>query len=272
MRDTMRRVRAVQQRTAFRPFVVYGPSVTSAAAYATLGDLSLWFDRATLHNYLAGQNPGVAGWGDAGYGSIAWNLAQVRKFGGTKPIVTTETGYQTGPPGVGWIPDYVASIYLPRLLLEQFRMGIERTYIYELCDEGGDTFGLLTSEGMPTPAFAAVKHLLQLLADPGPPIAPRPLRYALTGGPDVRHTCPSRSGMVHRTWRCGSSGPSSMSRRDGSCRLPVKRQDRLLIGDTGPSAASAARHLRVTRTLSVNGYRSAIAIVDETSVYETSVY
>ena len=95
VRDTMRRVRAVQQRTAFRPFVVYGPSVTSAAAYATLGDLSLWFDRATMHNYLAGRNPGVAGWGDAGYGSIAWNLAQVRKFGGTKPIVTTETGYRS---------------------------------------------------------------------------------------------------------------------------------------------------------------------------------
>jgi hypothetical protein len=187
VRDTMRRVRAVQQRAAFPRFTVYGPSVTTAAAYATLGDLSPWFDRATMHNYLAGRNPGVAGWGDAGYGSIAWNLALARKVAGTKSIVTTETGYHTGPPGVDWIPEYVASIYLPRLLLEQFRMGIERTYIYELCDEGGDTYGLLTSEGLPKPAFAAVRHLLQLLSDPGPPITPRPLRYALTSGPDVRH-------------------------------------------------------------------------------------
>jgi hypothetical protein len=187
VRDTMRRVRAAQQRAAFRPFMVYGPSVTTTAAYAALGDLSLWFDRATMHNYLAGRNPGVAGWGDAGYGSIAWNLAQARKTGGTKSIVTTETGYRTGPPGVDWIPEYVASIYLPRLLLEQFRMGIERTYIYELCDQGGDTYGLLTSEGLPKPAFAAVRNLLQLLSDPGPTITPRPLRYALTSGPDVRH-------------------------------------------------------------------------------------
>jgi hypothetical protein len=184
----MQRLRAVQQRQTSPRFLVFGPAVTSEAAYAALGDVSAWFDRANMHNYLAGRHPGTGGWGLNGYGSIAWNLTQVNKYSGGRPVVATETGYWTADTVRDSVPERVAGAYLPRLLLEHFRAGIRRTYLYELCDHGGDTYGLLAGDGTPKPAFLAVKHLLQLLSDPGRDIPVRPLRYSLSGGgAEIRH-------------------------------------------------------------------------------------
>ncbi len=86
------------------------------------------------------------------------------------------------------MPAEVAGRYLPRVLLEQYRMGITRTFLYELCDfPNSGSYGLLTADGAPKPTFNAVKGLLRLLADPGPPIALRPLAYQIAGSDSVRH-------------------------------------------------------------------------------------
>lgn len=189
LRVTMARLGALRAGRGASSFQVIGPSLTREDSYDQLGDVSRWFDVANLHNYLAGRHPGTDGWGRDGYGSIAWNLRLIAPFRGGKPVVTTETGYQTIDGVEDAVPEAVAARYLPRVLLEQFRLGVSRTFIYELFDfrdSGG--YGLVAEDGRRKPAFQAVAALLHLLADPGPPFAVKPLAYrVIQTWPELRH-------------------------------------------------------------------------------------
>ena len=195
VRRTMTQLRSLRADPRFSNYPVYGPSLTSERAFTTLGDLGSLVDYANLHNYLGGRHPGTGGWGDNGYGSIDWNLGLVQRQSSGKPVVSTETGYWNDPSIEGYLTQQTAAIYMPRLLLEQFRKGIARTYIYELADfdqspRGGlkSGYGLLNRDGSPKPAYTAVKNLLALLTDPGAPVAIRPLGYTVMGGGgNVRH-------------------------------------------------------------------------------------
>jgi hypothetical protein len=117
----------------------------------------------------------------------------ITSYSGGKPIVTTETGYWDDPALRDAIPAAVVGKYVPRVLLEQFRKGIARTYVYELVDytqPGVDSwsgYGLLTADGSRKAAFNAMQGLLSLLSDPGLPIVSRPITYTIQGaGADVR--------------------------------------------------------------------------------------
>jgi hypothetical protein len=184
VRATLAQLRDIQRT---RNFPIYGPSLTSASAYASLGDISAWVDAGNLHNYFAGRHPGTTGWGDDGYGSIVWNLQLVTGSTAGKTTVTTETGYRNDMAAPDAVPYAVAGRYMPRLLLEQFRRGIVRTFIYELVDSGPEQYGLLTADGSAKPAFTAVRNLLNLLADPGPAFTVHPLDYSLQGEPQELH-------------------------------------------------------------------------------------
>jgi hypothetical protein len=171
-------------------FPVLGPALTHLESYSALGDLSAHYDAANIHNYLGGRHPGTPGWGYNNYGSIAWSLNTIRPYAGGKPVIATENGYQDGSGTPDSIPQDIAGRYMPRLLLEQFRAGIARTYIYELIDWAPDSgnYGLLNQDGSPKPAFRAVKGLLNLLSDPGPAFTPQPLGYSVQGGTgDLHH-------------------------------------------------------------------------------------
>ncbi len=86
-----------------------------------------------------------------------------------KPMAATETGYFTGREGVS---EAVHARYIPRLFAEYARLGVRRTYLYELADV--DTpytrgtkeahFGLLRANASPKPAFTALGSLLRLVA------------------------------------------------------------------------------------------------------------
>ena len=181
---------ALKTQPSLSSFPVYGPSLTSPAAYDALGDVSAYFDAANLHNYMQGRYPGTPGWGDGGYGSIDWNIALARRYAPGKPIVTTETGYWDDPRVPDSIPAALVGRYMPRLLLEQFRKGVSRTYIYELIDDkesgvtGRSGYGLVGADGSPKPAFRAVSNLLRIFSDRGTDVTPQSFTYNLDGGGD----------------------------------------------------------------------------------------
>jgi hypothetical protein len=82
---------------------------------------------------------------------------------------------------------------VPRIFLEQWLRGIQRTYLYELIDlpPGGSAadsaFGLLHSDFSSKPAYLALMNLLQLLADPGPSFTTKPFGFVLTGDLSAVH-------------------------------------------------------------------------------------
>lgn len=177
---------------------VYGPSLTTAEAYNTIGDLSAHIDYGTMNNYFSGRNPGNGGWGTDNYGSLDWNMRIAKKASVSKPLITTETGYHSvvnTKDGHKGVPEDVSGKYTPRLLLKQFNSGVRRTFIYELINVYPDpnslykNFGLLRDDGSEKPAFVAVKNLIGLVKDPGSTFTPGSLDYFLGGNTaNIQHT------------------------------------------------------------------------------------
>lgn len=187
-------------------FPVVGPSLTQPSSYTQVTGLEQYFDLSNMHNYFGGRNPGTPGWGDGGYGSIAYNINNNRAAWPGKQIWTTETGYVTDTSVGGGVPELIEGKYTPRMILEQMLHGVTRTYIYELIDEGraiagnDGAFGLARMDGSPKPAFTALKNLIATLTDPGPQMLPPNLQFTLVGA----------SGNVHRLL---------MAKHDGSYYL-----------------------------------------------------
>lgn len=183
----------VKSKSLASRFPLIGPSLTRSDSYAKLrGTCS--FDYANLHDYFAGRNPGTPGWGSNGYGSIPWNLSNVKTLCPGKSVITTETGYQTSTNLKHGIPEEVAAKYVPRIFLQQWLSNIRRTYLYELIDlparrsEADSSFGLLRSDFSPKPAYSALMNLMRLLADPGPAFVPQDFNFRLSGSlSDVHH-------------------------------------------------------------------------------------
>jgi hypothetical protein len=174
-------------------FPVIGPSLTSQNSFLKMRGVCS-FDSANLHDYFGGRNPGTPGWGGNGYGSISWNLALVAAACPGKPVMTTETGYQTDQTMSQGIPEDVAGRYVLRVFLEQWQHGFQRTYLYELIDippghaQGDSAFGLLRADFSSKPAYTALKNLMHLLSDPGPPFAGEEHSFTLSGDlADVHH-------------------------------------------------------------------------------------
>jgi hypothetical protein len=198
--------RAVKSDPALADLPVIGPSFSTIAAYAQVGDLSASMDRGNLHQYFAGRPPGTDGWGDGGYGSLRYGIAHAREVAGAKPLEVTESGYGTAArPEM--VPGAIAARYIPRMFFTQYNSGIERTYQYELFDEGGppfDTYGLADAHGAPKPAFVALASIMQLLAAAGAPPHPSPalqVQVNAAGGAPVRHTLlEGRDGIYLALW------------------------------------------------------------------------
>jgi hypothetical protein len=119
-----------------------------------------------------------------------------------KPMVATETGYSTFRGGIS---ESVHAKYMPRLFLEYFRKGIQRTCAYEFVDEFVDpdksnreaNFGLLRRDLSPKPAYLAVQNLIRLLQDPGAQFSPKKLAYELAVAPVKEYREPLSKMVTH---------------------------------------------------------------------------
>jgi hypothetical protein len=127
------------------------------------------------------------------------------KISANKPLVATEIGYHTDTSplygGHYGAPERAVAQYMPRIALEAFTGGIERTYIYQFADlwspaqaqqygvsAAENSFGLLRWDLSPKPSFIALRNLLRVVdGDSAPVAAPAGMRLHLEGaGPDVR--------------------------------------------------------------------------------------
>ncbi len=124
------------------------------------------------------------------------------RISGTKRIVVTEEGYHDyaqQPRGLTPYTDPRAvGIYMPRVFLENFRIGVLKTYIYQMFDETIHSkeyekhFGLFGTglDTDPKPAATAVHDMNQVLADTGrtaTSFTPGRLKYTIPNQPaDVK--------------------------------------------------------------------------------------
>jgi hypothetical protein len=189
----------VKADPATRELPVIGPSFVHAESRDAVGNLAPYLDYGNLHSYPGGKIPSSSFQNDD-------EIRRARAVSGTRPLISTETGYHTavssrsGQPGIS---DQAFAKYAPRLYLEYFNQGFARTYLYELCDEKPDparlnpehNFGLLTSSGEPNPAYLSLRNLIYLMTetpkggDFRQPFTPGQLNYRLRGDTSgVHHT------------------------------------------------------------------------------------
>jgi hypothetical protein len=167
---------------------VLSPSLAFPGNAFKLGKVAC--DIGNIHSYPRG--------GKVPSNALEKWLPAARVICGSKPIISTETGYQNAVNERG-VSEQASAKYLPRLLLEHFNGGIKRTYIYELIDlkpnpepdKGEWHFGLLRNDGSSKPSFIALKNLLSLLGNSNGltsrSFTPKSLNYTLSGNTSTIH-------------------------------------------------------------------------------------
>lgn len=140
------------------------------------------------------------------------DIANAQAFTGTRPIYCSETGYSSIDFNNG--DTYVMGYYQPLLYCENFRLGIARTYIYELYDEpylgsgreGG--FGLMNywstsnttvweSWGSPKTSYTGIQYMLSILNDSGSNAATFSPSNSVISSVQLSGAAPSAGSNVH---------------------------------------------------------------------------
>ncbi len=190
---------------------VVGPSFANQPSYAQTGNLAQYLDFGNVHLYTLSQPPETTGLcrpsdqcaGGANLGSLIGNtysldslLKNSASVSGTKPIMNSEAGLCTtvsssGDTQYNNVPRDVQAAYWPRYLLHAFGdLGLPRTYIYELADDGTsapdfDQCGLLDRNAVPKPSYRILKTMLDAVNDPGDPVLSTPLVYSVSAPKNV---------------------------------------------------------------------------------------
>lgn len=186
--------KAVKASPRWRNTPVIGPSAVGHEGYVALGDLSAHMDIGNAHAYPLGPAPAVP------ESHFFKEMASAALVAPGKPMMVTETGYQTGDNREGnqRVSLAASGTYAPRLFLENFNRGIVRSFWYELINQGTDqgqesNFGLLFKDFSLKPSGLAVKNLIALLGEarynhtarrwdlPNPAFKPGTLDFSLSG-------------------------------------------------------------------------------------------
>lgn len=160
----------LRSRYSAQQLPLLSPSVINwkPADVALLRPAADFSDAVAIHSYVQrAQEPETRD----DYAAVSWYLQNMRDaFKPGAPTMATETGYcNMVGPGRSGVSEAAAAIYLPRLLLNNYRQGILRTFLYEFMDGGKDpneweqNWGLVRNDGTPKPAYHAIRRLLSAL-------------------------------------------------------------------------------------------------------------
>jgi hypothetical protein len=259
-RDLWRRVRAVP---SLGRVPVLGPSLLSSASFSKLGNLSSWLDCGNVHPYSGGDVPSA---------DLGQNLGEVRLVSARKPVCATEAGYHNALADHGDHPavsEATAAAYVPRLYLDFFRAGVERTFLYELVDEWSDpghdkrdsNFGLLRNDFSPKPAYRSLRELMRLTSPTASVGRLSPVRVAVDGPSDLQwqllQTAPKRYSLV--LWRDVRVWDQN---RETSLRAPARRTTVRFgqrVSVAGPSVADGQGSSRA-RAAAAGGRRVGVEV------------
>jgi hypothetical protein len=210
--------------------------------YGSTGDLSGSANYANAHTYFgSGNNPGWDGW-------INTLNGDAQSSASSRPVMTTETGYYTtgNNSDPHTVDETVQAKYTLDLVLDAWKAGDVRSYLYELLDQGTgdgnseDNFGLFHSDGSPKPAATAIHNLVSLLNDSGGSgMSGGSLDYTLSG------TDSSDNSLL-------------LQKADGSYWLAVWNDTRL----SGPSNSSEISVPSHSVTLTLGSAASDIQVFD----------
>lgn len=171
---------------------ILSPSVLTAANFAALGNISAAVSRYNVHPY-----PGAYRGEKYLNGFTEGNYVPPADTG---IMWATETGYHTKTDEYGFegVPDNVAAIYLPRLLvtlLTHPTHRFEKVFPYEMlcsCTPNlalrEQTFGFLHQDGTKRPQYHAMKALLNTFKDRRAVFTVKDIECAMSGkNPTVLH-------------------------------------------------------------------------------------
>jgi hypothetical protein len=156
---------------------------SDATQYAQLGNLSASADFANIHPYLDSSS--------APQMNLNNLLPYAHLDASGLPTVITETGYTTnGGSGYNSADQTVQAKYTLDTLMDAYKDGVSKTFLYELLDEHPDPtnsnaqnhYGLFNSDGTPKLAATALHNLTAILSDPGSSssFTPGTLDYTVT--------------------------------------------------------------------------------------------
>jgi hypothetical protein len=251
-RDLYRKVKA---NPSLRSLPVVGPSLSERNGPLKVGDQSAWLDRGNIHPYAGGASPNPL-W-------IAAERDRIAHISGRKPVWATEAGFHNAVNASTGMPptsEAAGAVYVLRTVLEHFKSGIARTYLYELVDLYPDpgaknpnwSFGLLRNDYTPKPAYTALRNLLTLVGDDQQKSRLTPLQLKLSGADAaVRHLVLQRADgtYVVALWRLSSvwdrdrRRPVHVPSRRVELRLPGAA--RVAVAD--PFASDRFRGVRLRR-------------------------
>lgn len=166
---------AMRSIPALRGIPIVAPSLINPNNSGLLGRVPCDFNN--IHSYPRGKFPGNKS-------LERYYIPKSKLQCGNKPVIATETGYHNAinhqirrkrsldHPGLS---EQVTAKYLPRLLLEYFNRGVERTYIYELIDRKPNprknrkllNYGLIRNDGSLKPAYHSIRNMIKILNDSG---------------------------------------------------------------------------------------------------------
>ena len=183
---------AVKADPALRnvPVVAASMGGSSAADLRQYGDVGAFVDRSNWHVYY--------GQADQPINNMRLGVNDARSTAPGDGVVVTETGYFTAINATDWggsgVSQPVQAIMTVNSLLDAYKLGAERAYVYELLDNISNpsssdlenSFGLFLADGTPKPAAVAIRNLTTILADEGAgatSFAPAALDATITGLP-----------------------------------------------------------------------------------------